>query len=78
MMFYIIYSQILPSLPPSFMFFIFFKKEKRKEPLKAMESNLCWPITPEHGVCPGVWLTCPGSHHGRKLTLTFPAVISCK
>lgn len=35
---------------------------------KAREASLCWLSAPEHEGCPGVWFTCLGSLHWRKLS----------
>lgn len=51
--------------PLSFIFF-FLLTEKKEKILKITESNLCWPITPELGAFPEVWLIYPESHYWRK------------
>lgn len=40
-----------------------------------MDFILCYPTTPGHEVCPGVWLIYPVSHHWRTLIFSFPASI---
>lgn len=44
--------------------------------IKNMEFILCWPVTPDYGTCPGLWLIYTVTLHWRKFS--FLACINCK
>lgn len=54
------------------------KSKKCQHNKKNVESILCWPTSPSHEDCPGLWLVHPLTLHWRKLICPFPAGVDCQ